>query len=110
MSASDNCLPPGRSIQSISASLAATSGRMVEDCETKASSWELKQPDLRTSSSQQVGIVDSSQVNFFASTCLMISGPEEEKKVKRKRDERLWFISLNLLAWSQPRSSFCCHR
>ncbi|XVF11037.1 hypothetical protein REPUB_Repub07fG0234800 [Reevesia pubescens] len=79
MSASENLRRPGKSSQSISASLlscntqqtlnsnplpdpkAVTSGRLVEVCETKASSWEQKPPDLQTSFSQPVGRVDSSQ-------------------------------------------------
>ncbi|XWS62142.1 hypothetical protein CRYUN_Cryun07bG0185600 [Craigia yunnanensis] len=73
VSSPENVPPPGKSSQSISASLvscntqqtlnsntllvskAVTSGRMVEVCETKASSWEQKPPDLQTSCSQQVG-------------------------------------------------------
>ncbi|KAK8622045.1 hypothetical protein V6N13_097672 [Hibiscus sabdariffa] len=76
VSASENLLPFGKPSQSISASLvscntqemlnsnalldskAVTSGRMVEVCEIKASSWEQKPPDLQTSCSQQVGRVD----------------------------------------------------
>ena len=83
VSASENLLPPGKSSQSISASLVScntqqtlnsntllvskivTSGRMVEACETKASSWEQKPPDLQTNCSQQVGRVESSQVDFL---------------------------------------------
>ena len=83
VSASENLLPPGKSSQSISASLvscntqqtlnfdtlhdskAVASRRMVEVCEIKASSWEQKPPNIRTSCSQQVGRVDSSQVNLL---------------------------------------------
>ncbi|XWS49250.1 hypothetical protein CRYUN_Cryun13aG0147900 [Craigia yunnanensis] len=90
VSASKNLLPAGKSSQSISASLVScntqqtlnsnnllvskmfTSGRMVEACETKASSWEQKPPDLQTSCSQQVGRVDSSQ--------------REESKSKRRHE------------------------
>ncbi|XP_017973485.1 PREDICTED: uncharacterized protein LOC18606048 isoform X1 [Theobroma cacao] len=80
MSASENLLPPGKSSESISASLvsyntqqtlnsitlldsqAVTSGRMVEVCETKAS-WEQKPPDLQTSCSQPMGRVDGEMEN-----------------------------------------------
>ncbi|XP_022717835.1 uncharacterized protein LOC111276330 isoform X2 [Durio zibethinus] len=88
--ASENSLPPGKSSQNLSASLASfntqqtlnsnsslvskavTSGRVVEVCETKASSWEQKPPDFQTSCSQQVGRVDSSQ--------------REESESKRKHE------------------------
>ncbi|XP_022717842.1 uncharacterized protein LOC111276330 isoform X3 [Durio zibethinus] len=92
--ASENSLPPGKSSQNLSASLASfntqqtlnsnsslvskavTSGRVVEVCETKASSWEQKPPDFQTSCSQQVGRVDSSQ-NFLQ---------REESESKRKHE------------------------
>ncbi|XVF13616.1 hypothetical protein REPUB_Repub08aG0222900 [Reevesia pubescens] len=79
VSASENLPPPGKSSQNISSSLvschtqqtlntntlldskAVASGRMVEVCETKASSWEQKPPGLQTNFSQQVGRVDSFQ-------------------------------------------------
>ncbi|KAE8677552.1 Detected protein of unknown function [Hibiscus syriacus] len=77
VSASENLILLGKSSQNISLSMASpntqemlnsntlldskavTSGRMVEVCETKASSWEQKPPDLQISCSQQVSRVDN---------------------------------------------------
>ncbi|XWS49571.1 hypothetical protein CRYUN_Cryun12cG0014600 [Craigia yunnanensis] len=120
VSASENLFPPGKLIQSIPASLvsyntqqtlnsntlhdskAATSGRMVEVCEIKASSWEQKPPNLRTSCSQQVGRVDSSQreerdskrrpeidLNYslqenleYSADCMEADGRDDSKRLK----------------------------
>ncbi|XVF51976.1 hypothetical protein PTKIN_Ptkin04bG0227700 [Pterospermum kingtungense] len=72
VSASENLRPLGTSVVSpdtpktlnsntLLASEAVSSGKMVEACETKASSWEQEHLDLQTSSSQLVSRVDSSQ-------------------------------------------------
>ncbi|XP_012439326.1 uncharacterized protein LOC105765005 isoform X2 [Gossypium raimondii] len=70
MSASEKLFPPGKSSESLSAlnsnafpdSMTVASGKNAEVCETKESSSEQKMnaPDVQISS-QQVGIIDSSQ-------------------------------------------------
>ncbi|MBA0575227.1 hypothetical protein Golob_027699 [Gossypium lobatum] len=70
MSASEKLFPPGKSSESLSAlnsnafpdSMTVASGKNTEVCETKESSSEQKMnaPDVQISS-QQVGIIDSSQ-------------------------------------------------
>ncbi|KAA3463223.1 Zinc finger, PHD-type [Gossypium australe] len=81
MSASEKLFPPGKSSESLSAlnsnalpdSMTVASGKNAEVCETKESSLEQKTnaPDVQISS-QQVGIIDSSQ---------------REEKESRKRPE-----------------------
>ncbi|TYH40483.1 hypothetical protein ES332_D12G249900v1 [Gossypium tomentosum] len=85
MSASEKLFPPGKSSESLSAlnsnafpnSMTVASGKNAEVCETKESSSEQKMnaPDVQISS-QQVGIIDSSQ-------CFM----QREERESRKRPE-----------------------
>ncbi|XP_039029877.1 uncharacterized protein LOC120164189 isoform X4 [Hibiscus syriacus] len=100
VSASENLILLGKSSQNISLSMASpntqemlnsntlldskavTSGRMVEVCETKASSWEQKPPDLQISCSQQVSRVDNQIKNeqFSGADTYQIEEKESKKR------------------------------